>query len=399
MHSNEPQGLPLHPDRTTAQPGVRLGLKPTAPPGKESLQDGLQSVGGVQKKPTAAKNEASDWYHSEADVLPHQQLLSSDFAPNIVHMVWCGRRWFEFHNYINVVSLIKELHPDEIDFYYDSFPIKDDWLYNNWIEEIQAEYPFFRAIQINQKLAGPGCLEHAKPNPDFIRHLLTFYGGLYVNEHTLITKFPMRFRSYDLIDAMEPGTGYGFMMAKRNLPVDTNLQGIKTNKNYKTLNIRCSPHDYDLPKHEPRCVHSDILFFPKDIWELDTAWGRLVRRIFYGSPSIPVPRHDSDELIPNIGHIVWIGGGEMDFLFYLCVLSLLYVQEVDTLYIHGNAPPSGPLWEKVKSNPRLKLIHRYTTMQVYGTDINILSHVTDVWRVDFMIKYGGEFVTHRNMEL
>ena len=30
--------------------------------------------------------------------------------------------------------------------------------------------------------------------------------------------------------------------------------------------------------------------------------------------------------------------------------------------------------------------------QVYGTAVNVLSHMTDVWRVDFMIKYGGIYV-------
>ena len=29
---------------------------------------------------------------------------------------------------------------------------------------------------------------------------------------------------------------------------------------------------------------------------------------------------------------------------------------------------------------------------MYGQAVNILSHMTDVWRVDFMIKYGGIYV-------
>lgn len=31
-------------------------------------------------------------------------------------------------------------------------------------------------------------------------------------------------------------------------------------------------------------------------------------------------------------------------------------------------------------------------LQVYGTPVNVVSHVTDVWRVDFMVKYGGIYV-------
>ena len=29
---------------------------------------------------------------------------------------------------------------------------------------------------------------------------------------------------------------------------------------------------------------------------------------------------------------------------------------------------------------------------MFGTRVNVVSHVTDVWRVDFMIKYGGIYV-------
>ena len=388
------KGLPRHPDVTTL-PTQRTTLPQSDE--ESELKQGPTGIGGqegIRKNrllaPTARKN-ASRLYLSDADLLPHDQLLRPDYAPNIIHMVWCGRRWFEFHHYINVISLIRELHPDEIDFYYDEYPVQDYWLYNTWIDELKTEYPFFRPIQINPKTYGPGCNTHGKPNREYVLHLLTYYGGIYINEHTLVTKFPMKFRSYDLIDALDPVTGHGFMLAKRNLPVDSKLQAIKLNKSYSTMEITCiHRNDYNTLKKDPTCIISDQVYYPKDIWDLDTTWGGLIRRIFYGSTTIPVPKQDYTELIPNIAHIVWIGGGEMDFLFYLCVLSLLYVQEVDTLYIHGNAPPSGPLWEKIKDHPKIKLIHRYTTMQVYGTDINVLSHVTDVWRVDFMIKYGGK---------
>jgi mannosyltransferase OCH1-like enzyme len=31
-------------------------------------------------------------------------------------------------------------------------------------------------------------------------------------------------------------------------------------------------------------------------------------------------------------------------------------------------------------------------LQIYGTAVNVVSHVTDIWRVDFMVKYGGIYV-------
>ena len=61
-----------------------------------------------------------------------------------------------------------------------------------------------------------------------------------------------------------------------------------------------------------------------------------------------MPRPCTDELVPNIGHMVWLGGGRMDYVFYLSVLSVLYVAKVDRLYIHGDQPPAGDLWQKVR---------------------------------------------------
>ncbi len=309
--------------------------------------------------PALTKDKQPDsWYYSEADILPHNELLREDNAPNIIHLVWCGRRWFEFHHYISVLSLIKELRPDEIDFYYDMYPIQDYWLYNSWIDELKDEFPFFRTIQIDNQRYGAGCSD-SKPNRKYVLHLLNYYGGIYLNEHTVVNTFPAKWRRYDLIDALDPVTGMGFIMAKRGLPLDTQFDEVKNNKKLQIKSLGCiSQTEYNSAKFKPVCVITKDLYYPKDIWELDSSWGELVRRIFYGRPEIPWPKQDFSELIPNIAHVVWIGGGEMDFLFYLCVLSLLYVQEVDVLYIHGDAPPSGPLWAKIKDNPRIKLIHR-----------------------------------------
>ena len=59
-----------------------------------------------------------------------------------------------------------------------------------------------------------------------------------------------------------------------------------------------------------------------------------VRRIFYGSTDIIQPRHSMDK--PNIAYINWLQiegrpDAPMDFLFYFCVLSLIYVAEVNMI--------------------------------------------------------------------
>lgn len=137
------------------------------------------------------------------------------------------------------------------------------------------------------------------------------------------------------------------------------------------------------------------VFYPSDIWELKHTFGAIVRRIFYGTEEILKPKPSYDTLVPNFGHMIWLGGGAMDFVFYLSVLSMLYVVEVDTLYIHGDYPPAGPYWQKLMNNPnvqpRLKFITRPQPLMVYQGVIEdyYKALMSDIIRVDIMIKYGG----------
>ena len=129
-----------------------------------------------------------------------------------------------------------------------------------------------------------------------------------------------------------------------------------------TEQLTCSTVvNYVRSSDQSSCVVVDqsTSLHPRDIWDLDNSFGRLARTVFYGTPQIrrPQPRYD-DQLIPNIAHLVWIGGGPMDFLFYLCVASLVYVARVDAVYIHGDGPPTGEYWELIKDNPKLHLIYR-----------------------------------------
>ena len=90
------------------------------------------------------------------------------------------------------------------------------------------------------------------------------------------------------------------------------------------------------------CINIKSRIFPKDIWRRNDEFGRVTRNVFYGSLEIiPEAKPNYDTMISNIAHMVWLGGGEMDFLFFLSVLSLLHVVQVDTVCIQGDAPPSG----------------------------------------------------------
>lgn len=323
------------------------------------------------------------------DTHSHHLLLNSDLTTNMVYMVWCGRRWFEFSHYLSVLSAIKHLKPDNIYFYFDAYPIRDHWIYNTWIEEIKNTYPFFHPEQLGPE--DHGCVGHSEPNMTFISQILTTTGGIYLNEHTMLEDYPLELRRKDFVYAYNVEERGGFISAKRGLPGMHRLSKILKSR-LKTSTKHCVNHTEFKASEGAMCINIYDRIFPKDFWVEDSDFARSVRTLFYGVPGPQDAKPSYDELIPNIAHIVWIGGGEMDYLFYLGVLSLIYVAEVEVVYIHGNAPPSGPLWNRVKNHPKVKLVYRETPRTIFGTRVNIISHVTDVWRVDFMVRYGGIYV-------
>jgi len=311
------------------------------------------------------------------DAMPHEHLLNSSFAPNVVYYVWCGRRWFEFQHYLSVMSVIRQLRPDNIVFCYDSEPIVDSWTYNTWYSEIADSYPFFRRHRL---LADEhACVGHATPNMTFVRtYLLTSTGGMYMNEHTILARYPLDLRLRDLVVGVDPTTNDdeeapALLATKPGLPGYRSIRHVLADSSLSTERITCSTTaEYVRANRKSQCVVVDpsSSLFPRDIWDLDDSFGRLARTVFYGAPAIRNLQPRYDQLIPNIAHIVWLGGGQMDFLFYLCVASLIYVARVDAVYIHGDGPPTGPYWALIKDNPKLHLIYRQHPSTVRTQTVN-----------------------------
>ena len=320
------------------------------------------------------------------DNIDSTEVLNRGFIPNTVHYVWCGKRWFEFNNYLSMKSVLKEVRPDLIIFHYEFLPTVDKWIYNTWFDELRKEFPFIyvRAADRKEQI----CLKAKKPNPKFIYTQLSRHGGIYVHEQTMLLKFPIRLREYDFIKGTDEKTGYGLLLAKKGFPSMIS----STARKYKAGRVKCiSNKSFKTQSTSILCINIESTIFPKDIWMRNDEFGRATRQVFYGSSEIRVAKPNYDSLIPNIAHMVWLGGGEMDFLFYLGVLSLLFVVEVETVYIHGDIP-RGPYWDKVKDHPRLHFISREAPHTVFGTKVRVLPHVSDIWRVDFMIKYGGIYL-------
>jgi len=108
--------------------------------------------------------------------------------------------------------------------------------------------------------------------------------------------------------------------------------------------FKCSSYSELTDANSTFCINVAQYLYPQDIWTLDSDVGRILRYEFYGRRDVIKPLPSFDRLAPNIGHMIWTGGGQMDFQFFVGVLSLLHVAEVDMVYVHGDKPLTGKYW-------------------------------------------------------
>ncbi|CAH1790243.1 unnamed protein product [Owenia fusiformis] len=329
-------------------------------------------------------------------IIKHPILPQPGLTPPIVYYIWCGRYWFEFQNYLSMRSVIKYIQPDKIILYYNHIPRIDIKLYNDWLDVIREEFPFITLRKM--KIQKFDACDNDLKLRSFAHEVMSKTGGIFVDRTTIFTRTPHELRRHNLVEALTPKGG--FMMIRPTHHKAFFQSKLQANENIK---VKCGASTltkygvvktiYYSPKLYCLTMPKNLTYiFPKDIWGLDSEFGEIARTIFYGKPDIPVAKPSYETLVPNIAHMVWMGGGEMDYLFYLSVLSVLHIVKVDNLYIHGDKEPTGPLWKKVKHDERIILIYRDLPETIYKSNVELLPHVSDIFRVDIMVKYGGIYV-------
>jgi len=223
-----------------------------------------------------------------------------------------------------------------------------------------------------------------------LSQLIGVDGGIYVGSNTWILNFPSSFRSVDVDLGLDADAMEGYMILRAGVSTaNTSLTELLRERGYRGRRrstcgrIHHIYHRPDIVNHTGAClvVSGDGFerFYPMDIWEREDAFGRLSRKLFYGTEAIRKPVPSSGDLVPNLAHMIWVGGGRMSYVFYLSVISLLYVAGMDVVYIHGNTPPTGPLWDEIISLPqtrdRVKFITRTLPLKVHYSDFLLWSFI------------------------
>ena len=91
--------------------------------------------------------------------LPVSEILFPDLVPPDVHFIWCGERWFEFKNYLSVMSVRRAMQPDKIYIHYERLPPLDRVYYH----QVSHLVLFLRHLSYRQTLVDRS-LNYAKHN-------------------------------------------------------------------------------------------------------------------------------------------------------------------------------------------------------------------------------------------
>ena len=319
----------------------------------------------------------------------HQPSQATVVGHATVFYIWCGvrRRPFEFRNYLSVRSALRTLRPDAVWFYCESEPIVDSRLYNTWWQELIDDVPFFH----RQNLRDVGhltplnaCEDPGRPSADFVFALVTTRGGTFVDESTIVVSRPPDDR---LTVAVDSNVRLRLLNAHRG----TSCPSLSSNDSWSwsSQNIRvttCPSHLELNDANTTLCFHVAQSLYPKDIWWSNSSVSQILRLQFYNSAEVQQLLPSYKRLAPNVGHVVWVGGGKMNFLFFLCVLSLLHVAKVDVVYIHGDSPPTGIYWKLlIDTGQKVQLVYRENIGQVGNSWQAFISLTRQTWYANIIV--------------
>ena len=107
------------------------------------------------------------------------------------------------------------------------------------------------------------------------------------------------------------------------------------------------------------------------------------------------PRYENI-VIPKIVHVTWFyPEKKCDFHFYdlICLLSVHKFIKPEKIYVWFTDKPCGKWWNEAKEKiPYIELRYMEAPTSIYGHEINVPEHKSDVARMSIIEKYGGIYM-------
>ncbi|KAH9499838.1 hypothetical protein Btru_076747 [Bulinus truncatus] len=320
-----------------------------------------------------------------------QNVLEYSLAP-VVHVIWCDSGPFTFVNFLAVLSSFKVFTPTLIYLHLKKEPELDPDGYFQFLPDLERDLLPLIKVTLAQKEICSGDKEDKMLS--FLK-ILGSNGGVVINGRTLLSpskSLKAFFGNKISITSNEMDTEPLIVAVEANLSLSSvNKQSLSTFLQFHaTKYFTCGTVLTQTSKQI--CAYMLEELFPINIFNGTSYFAHIARWVAYGTSEKLVSKPLKTEVVPNVVHYVWLGKRKLDFFSFLSIQSSLHVLNADVVYIHGDIKPYGDLWDQVRQNPRVKLIHRDFPNAVYGEPIKLFaSHASDYLRADILLRYGGVY--------
>ncbi|XP_041366970.1 uncharacterized protein LOC121381692 [Gigantopelta aegis] len=104
----------------------------------------------------------------------------------------------------------------------------------------------------------------------------------------------------------------------------------------------------------------------------------------------------TERVIPSLVHFTWYGGKQKNHFRFHHMLAILaghkFVRPA-RIFLWIDMVPEGNYFAEIRQKvPELYLIHRETPKQIYGRQIKVSEHHTDIVRLEAVLEYGGIYL-------
>ena len=314
----------------------------------------------------------------------HDNLSSKNERLIEVHYLWCDKK-FTFSNFLSVKSAFLLSSALTIHIHsYRSHPSSPDYL--EWLSEVKKLVPFVKVHVHSKKLCSR---DNSDVNWIFAKN--NIFNGYTEGYHLFLHHNIIVYA--EIMPDLFANQKSVLIYSSPNVLVNDlgNIRPIKCDIKFKTADIiRGCVDDCVARLSNNYCFNiEDDGPQPRNIMFAKNEIAEELRQIFYGFAGIALPLKHENAVIPKVGHYCWFNSANIDFSFYLSMLSLLYVVRVDCIVIHGNKEPMGQYWDDIRKRGCVKWQFFPLVNEVWGNKVKVLAHQADVARAEVFIRYGG----------
>jgi hypothetical protein len=335
---------------------------------------------------------------------PNRVINSADEPITHLHYFWCSTTsLFEFRHFLALTSAVRKYRPQLVHFHTALLPQSAPH-FLEWYEDVKRTIPLLELHQTTDARCAP---DQRLPSADYItrmRSAFQFSRHVMMEEDVVVNS---RFRHFVRDDALyivssnDQLTQAPIIAAAPSPPVAiVTCQTV----NVSTLLGDCQQGGVSPASlcnknltHEDVCLHlASPGIVVRHLPQSGGSLAAFLRYNYYGSANPIYPLSHSVDVIPKVGHYVYLGGDvvtdkELGFEMYMSILSAIGIGGVQCVYIHGTVRFTGKLWADLQKRGYCVRWHYWPIPRsVWQQELKgKVEHKADIVRAQLFAQYGG----------